>query len=173
MSGTSLLQTFIISPLLSFIFYQVAWLYTPGTAKMRLKEYGNIDRTIVNLVLICSLVMLGWMFLFPTIDLLNGKDNIRAFGPYWWAFWYYPVILMITQLLWTNRFRQSEVFKFVIGFLLIAQPFFIEKLVISITSFNRDYLPSYFSSTFSTSALGRLVISILVATLEVFINLNI
>ncbi len=66
----------------------------------------------------------------------------RMFGPYWFTFWSRPVIyLFCTQLLWIKRIRKSIWIKLVIGILLILA-WNIERFIIIITSYHRDFLPN-------------------------------
>lgn len=63
-------------------------------------------------------------------------------GPYWWFYW-----LLIfcngasIQLLWFKRFRESEVWLFIIS-IIVSVGMWLERFVIIVTSLHRDFLPS-------------------------------
>jgi hypothetical protein len=62
----------------------------------------------------------------------------RISGPYWWAYWYLIANnILLPNLLWFKKIRQSA---WILP--LLVFPSFIEPIVIIITSFHRDYLPS-------------------------------
>lgn len=63
-------------------------------------------------------------------------------GPYWWSYW-----LLIfcngasIQLLWFERFRNSEFWLFLIS-IVVSVGMWLERFVIIVTSLHRDFLPS-------------------------------
>lgn len=63
-------------------------------------------------------------------------------GPYWWSYW-----LLIfcngasIQLLWFKRFRESELWLFLIS-VVVSVGMWLERFVIIVTSLHRDFLPS-------------------------------
>jgi molybdopterin-containing oxidoreductase family membrane subunit len=74
----------------------------------------------------------------------------RAFGPYAWAYWIMVSCNVISpQIFWFKRFRRSIPVMFVVSIFVNIGMWF-ERFVITVTSLNRDFLPSswnYFSPT--------------------------
>ncbi len=72
----------------------------------------------------------------------------RAFGPYAWAYWIMVSCNVISpQLFWFKKLRTSIAVSFIIAFFVNIGMWF-ERFVITVTSLNRDFLPSswhYFS----------------------------
>jgi len=90
-----------------------------------------------------------------SINNTSDKDyfsNInRMFGPYWFAFWIYPFAYsFLTQLLWIKTIKDSPTIRFFIAFVILIAVS-IEKVIIILTSFHRDHLPSGW--TYSTNGL--------------------
>jgi molybdopterin-containing oxidoreductase family membrane subunit len=66
----------------------------------------------------------------------------RAFGPYAWAYWIMVSCNVITpQLFWSKTIRTSITASFIISIFVNIGMWF-ERFVITITSLNRDFLPS-------------------------------
>lgn len=74
----------------------------------------------------------------------------RAFGPYAWAYWTMVSCNVITpQLFWFKKLRTSIVVSFILSIFVNIGMWF-ERFVITVTSLNRDFLPSswrYFQPT--------------------------
>jgi len=74
----------------------------------------------------------------------------RATGPYAWAVWtMFTCNVVVPQLLWIKRLRNTVPVIFVISILINVGMWF-ERFVIIVTSLHRDYLPSswgYFRPT--------------------------
>lgn len=74
----------------------------------------------------------------------------RAFGPYAWAYWIMVSCNVITpQLFWFKKLRTSITVSFVLSIFVNIGMWF-ERFVITVTSLNRDFLPSswrYFEPT--------------------------
>ena len=74
----------------------------------------------------------------------------RAFGPYWWAYWIMIGCIVISpQFFWVRSLRRNPAFLFVISIFVNIGMWF-ERFVITVSSLNRDFLPSswgYFSPT--------------------------
>jgi molybdopterin-containing oxidoreductase family membrane subunit len=67
--------------------------------------------------------------------------SYRAFGDYWWAFWsLFACNLLIPQLLWLKRFRQSVPFLAFVSIAVTVGMFF-ERFVIITTSLAHEYIP--------------------------------
>ena len=64
----------------------------------------------------------------------------RMFGKYWFGYWTQPLLwVSLTQLLRIKTIRKNVLLRIVFSFLLIVS---IERFVILVTAFHRDYLPS-------------------------------
>ncbi|MEM7403062.1 MAG: NrfD/PsrC family molybdoenzyme membrane anchor subunit [Myxococcota bacterium] len=74
----------------------------------------------------------------------------RAFGPYAWAYWtMISCNVLIPQIFWFKRWRTHIGVSFVVSIFVNIGMWF-ERFVITVTSLNRDFLPSswrYFSPT--------------------------
>jgi len=74
----------------------------------------------------------------------------RAFGPYAWAYWIMVTCNVVSpQLFWFKRLRTNPAFIFVICIFVNIGMWF-ERFVITVSSLNRDFLPTswgYFSPT--------------------------
>lgn len=66
----------------------------------------------------------------------------RAFGPYAWSYWIMVSCNVITpQLFWSKRIRTNITASFIISIFVNIGMWF-ERFVITVTSLNRDFLPS-------------------------------
>jgi Ni/Fe-hydrogenase subunit HybB-like protein len=66
----------------------------------------------------------------------------RAFGPYAWAYWTMVICNVVTpQLFWFKKLRTSITVSFIVAALVNVGMWF-ERFVITVTSLNRDFLPS-------------------------------
>jgi len=74
----------------------------------------------------------------------------RAFGPYWWSYWWMISCNVICpHLFWFKKLRENMVFVFIVSIFVNIGMWF-ERFVIIVTSLHRDYLPSswgYFRPT--------------------------
>lgn len=74
----------------------------------------------------------------------------RAFGPYSWAYWTMLTCNVVSpQLFWFKKMRTSIVVSFVLSIFVNIGMWF-ERFVITVTSLNRDFLPSswrYYQAT--------------------------
>ena len=67
----------------------------------------------------------------------------RMFGKYWFGIWTQPILwFLVTQLLRVKRFCKNIFLRILFSFILIIS---IERFIIFITFFQRDYLPSSFT----------------------------
>jgi Ni/Fe-hydrogenase subunit HybB-like protein len=63
-------------------------------------------------------------------------------GPYWWSYWLLILCNGLSiQLLWFDRFRNSEFWLFTIS-VIVSIGMWLERFVIIVTSLHRDFLPS-------------------------------
>lgn len=66
----------------------------------------------------------------------------RMTGPYWLGYWIYPFSYGIfPQLLWVKKIKRIKAIRILTALLLLFA-IYVERLVIWITSFHRDYVPS-------------------------------
>ncbi|UUF13765.1 MULTISPECIES: hypothetical protein [Flavobacterium] len=64
----------------------------------------------------------------------------RLFGEYWFGIWSQPILwFALTQLLRFKKVSKNALLRMIFSFLLIVS---IERFIIFISSFHRDYLPS-------------------------------
>lgn len=89
--------------------------------------------------------LIAWIigiFVFYTESNVEEQNNMlnRMFGKYWVGFWVQPILwFSITQLVRIKKIRRNVFLRIIFSFLLLIS---IEKYVIIIVSFHRDYLPS-------------------------------
>jgi molybdopterin-containing oxidoreductase family membrane subunit len=82
----------------------------------------------------------GW-YSSSQYEVFMIKNRIWT-GPYWWAYWLLILCNGLSiQTLWFKRFRESEVWLFIIS-LIVSLGMWLERFVIIITSLHRDFLPS-------------------------------
>jgi len=74
----------------------------------------------------------------------------RATGPYWWAYWIMVTCNVISpQIFWWKKARTNMLLVFIVSIFVNIGMWF-ERFVITVTSLNRDFLPSswhYYSPT--------------------------
>lgn len=84
------------------------------------------------------------------------------FGKYWMLEWFGPIMyLLLSQLFWLRKLYIKKAALITLAIMLLILP--SEKLVIIITSFHRDYLPSswtMYNSTFIPEILLNIIIFI-------------
>ncbi|WP_299886612.1 hypothetical protein [uncultured Lacinutrix sp.] len=95
-------------------------------------------------------------YLFSTIYFYSTEENTffsnRATGPYWWAYWIMllrPFIFcLLIQLFWFKRFQRKNFLNFIliliIFIIVLASGPNLERYIIFITSWHRDYAPNNF-----------------------------
>lgn len=117
------------------------------------------------------------IFFFTTIVELNVLDEEsknyllhRMFGKYWFGFWLQPLLwFSMSQLLRIKSIQKNILLKLIFSFFFIVS---IERIVIIITSFHRDYLPSSWtmtSSSYSSNLFLELLIKISIFLLSIVI----
>lgn len=103
---------------------------------------------IIYLIYTISYYIYYLNFIISEDDYLSSKN--RATGPYAWAYWIMILRSLIfsslTQLFWLKKFKNKGFSNFILTFfifiILLFSGVFIERFIIIITSFHRDYLPS-------------------------------
>lgn len=138
----------------------VYWFLKAGNAKQQL----GLVIVAANWVLLIAGTIYGVYWLtelgyshffvgieFETIGIVNDSEADkyndyallnRMTGPYWWAYWSMLAFnLLIPQLLWFRKIRNSSIAAFIFP-LLLNYGLLFERFIIIITSLQRDYLPS-------------------------------
>ncbi|MNK69849.1 hypothetical protein D3C87_892560 [compost metagenome] len=139
-----------------------------------LQKINNQSNRFISFTGIVYLIV----FLLATIIELNISDQEsknylfnRMFGKYWFGFWLQPLLwFSMSQLLRIKSIQKRTLLKLIFSFFFIIS---IEKTVIIITSFHRDYLPSswtmsayYYSSNLFLELLIKL--SIFLISVRIF-----
>ncbi|WP_452222614.1 hypothetical protein [Lacinutrix chionoecetis] len=112
-------------------------------------------------------------FVYYIVDLTNYyffKDHSlfteRATGTYWFAYWIMllrPFLFcLLIQLLWIKQLQRKNVVNFllvlIILFLVLASGANIERYIILLTSFHRDYAPDNFYLFNQETTLFQLIV---------------
>jgi hypothetical protein len=146
---------------LTTILYLVLSIFIKNQLIKQVDEQSNRFISFVGVI-----YLIVWM-ISTVIDLSSvdeeSKTSLlnRMFGEYWFGFWLQPLLwFSITQLLRFKAIRRNILLRLVFSFFLILS---IERIVIIITSFHRDYLPSswsMYSSIYPSNILIELPIRI-------------
>lgn len=106
----------------------------------------KIDEEAVQFISLTGIVyFLVWIIgicIFYTESNLEEQSIMinRMFGRYWFGFWFQPVLwFVVTQLLRFKKVSKNVFLRLIFSFVLIIS---IERFVIIVISFHRDYLPS-------------------------------
>lgn len=106
----------------------------------------KIDEEAVQFISLTGIVyFIVWIIgicIFYTESNLEEQSNMinRMFGRYWFGFWFQPVLwFVVTQLLRFKKVSKNVFLRLIFSFVLIIS---IERFVIIVISFHRDYLPS-------------------------------
>lgn len=122
---------------LLFLFLSI---FTRRTLLYKLDEEAKKFISFVGIVYL--IVWIVGIFVFYTESNVEEQNSMlnRMFGKYWIGFWVQPILwFLITQLLRIKRVWKNTILRIIFSLLLIIS---IEKYIIIITSFHRDYLPS-------------------------------
>jgi hypothetical protein len=102
--------------------------------------------TFVNLLSLAAELFIAWYGQNTYEYFVFSQDKVNAFSPYGWSYWLMLCLnFLIPLLLWFKRLRKSIVFTIFMILILNAGRWY-ERLVIWITSYYRDYLPSSWST---------------------------
>jgi molybdopterin-containing oxidoreductase family membrane subunit len=121
-------------------------LYFTLTIFTKNQNIKTIDEEATKLIsLIGILFAITWIIsIVVELNVLNEEDKAlmlkRICGKYWFGFWIQPLLwIAITQALRYTRIRKNALIRLIMSVFLLLS---IEKMIIIITSFHRDYLPS-------------------------------
>lgn len=121
-------------------------LYFTLTVFSKNQKIKTIDEEATKLIsLIGILFAITWIIsIVVELNVLNEEDKAlmlkRICGKYWFGFWIQPLLwIAITQALRYTRIRKNALIRLIMSVFLLLS---IEKMIIIITSFHRDYLPS-------------------------------
>lgn len=131
-----------------FLFESIIWLFAQYfTRELFRNTIDEIDLCSVFIIKCVGAIGLAvWLIGFYEWYISDGSGfesyfpYSRIFGPYWVAFWRFPVFLFLVQLLWFSKLGQSKLFRFVI-IIILALVLYLEDITIFLTSLHRDYLP--------------------------------
>ncbi|WP_034058598.1 hypothetical protein [Lacinutrix jangbogonensis] len=126
----------------------------------KFKNIKRINRSFFQYAIKTIRIVAIVYILYYIFDLANyhfTKDQSlfskRAAGPYWFAYWIMLlqpfVFCLLIQLLWLNKYQKKSIHNFILVFFIffftLASGANIERYIILITSFHRDYAPdSYY-----------------------------
>ncbi len=133
---------------LGFAWFSIILVINRISIKNQFKVLGEaVDNSAIYLVRYTGLLFL----IYTTFSSLGSiryseyeKYSIinRMFGSFWFGFWIYPFAYsVLTQLLWVKGMRSNNAIRLLIALILIIA-LSIEKLIILVTSLNRDYIES-------------------------------
>lgn len=138
-------QTFlqlIESPLSAFLFFTLCSLILSQLKHTSIKLIANkIGYIATYLMLFAAALSLG-MYAFQVLEAIFTIYNLQVTGSYWYALWYYPVVLILVQLLWFKKLRNITGIRLLAGILLLISPQIIEILL---SSLKADFTPSGWS----------------------------
>lgn len=148
-----------------FLFESIIWLFaqyfTREQFRNTIDEIDLCSIFIIKWVGIVSLVTLSYnMYEFYISESEHYNFYNRIFGPYWFAFWRFPVFLFLVQLLWSSRLSQSKLFRFVI-IIILALVLYLEDITIFLTSLHRDYLPGSWRDYYGNISIINILIKCL------------
>lgn len=138
------LQIITVDFFTAFGLYSLLFLFLSiFTKKPFLYKLDEEAKKFISFVgIIYLMVWIIGIFVFYTESNVEEQNNMlnRMFGKYWVGFWVQPILwFSITQLVRIKKICRNVILRIIFSFLLLIS---IEKYVIIITSFHRDYLPS-------------------------------
>ncbi|UOX33301.1 hypothetical protein LXD69_14805 [Flavobacterium sediminilitoris] len=138
------LQVIQIDFFISFGLFTILYLFFSIFIKNSIiKKIDEESSQFISFIGIIYLIV--WITgIFIQLNILNEEDKTsllnRMFGKYWFGYWVQPLLwISITQLLRIKAIRKNIILRILFSILLILS---IERIIIIITSFHRDYLPS-------------------------------
>lgn len=139
-----LLQIIIVDFFTAFGLYSLLFLVVSIFVKniILYKIDDQATKFISFVGLIYFIVWIIGIFVFYAESNIEDQNNMinRMFGKYWFVIWTQPILwLLVTQLLRIESIYKNIFLRILFSIILIIS---IERFVIIITSFHRDYLPS-------------------------------
>ncbi|TXI64778.1 MAG: hypothetical protein E6Q46_06760 [Flavobacterium sp.] len=147
--------------------------------KTALYQFDNQVKRFVSFVGVLYIIfwVLGTIVYYIDCNPVEKSAMIdRMFGKYWFGIWIQPLLwFVLSQIFRIKLFSKNILIRIIASFFLI---FSIERLIIIISSFHRDYLPSswtiyrqldIYPSNFILSILMKILIFILFVGLYTFI----
>lgn len=125
--------------LYTFLYFFVS-IFIKNPVLKKVDDKANAFISFVGIV-----YLLVWITgLIIELTILTPEDKTallnRMFGKYWFGYWVQPVLwVLLTQLLRFPIIRKNVLIRLLFSVFLMLS---IERMVIIITSFHRDYLPS-------------------------------
>lgn len=143
--------------LFGFGVYSILYVGKPkGFESARSFSIERFDDLSCTLFSIAGLFYLGLWVQDLSLAFANANENgfdwltPMILGPYGYTFWIRPLLVLFsTQILWVKKWRRNKILRTIIA---ISMVFSIEKLVLSLSFLNRDYLPSSWSFPFADVA---------------------
>lgn len=157
----------IESPLLAFLFCTLFSFLFSLSKQTSIRLTAHRVGTIATYLMMLSAALLLGIYAFQILESIFTINTMQITGPYWFAFWYYPVVLLLVQLLWLKKLRNSINLRLLAGVLLCFMPKLIEILVIIITSRQSDYVSSGWSLSYYWPLLLVLINAILITVVEI------
>lgn len=148
-------ETLLKSILFGFGIYSIfKLLFKPlfsDATKIKIEKFDNSACSIIPVIGL--IYLLNWLgTLFFQYNNLEDQAEIyqmksRLFGAYWFGYWLQPSLFLSSQLLWFKKLRKIILIRIIIALTLILS---IESIVVYMTSFHRDYLPSSWTVPLTT-----------------------
>lgn len=118
--------------------------------------------TAIKLLRVSGIAYL-FFFMLDTYMLniqLGGDFLNHIIGAYWLYYWFSPIMyLFLSQLLWIKKLSSKKSGLIIFSLLLLLLP--SQKLLVFITAFHRDYLPSGYTM-YSSGIMIEFVLNIIV-----------
>jgi len=106
-------------------------------------------KTAIQIVRWVGLFMLVIWLVGTIVDLLNGEITSRASGEHAWAYWMMVLGPLLSQLLWIKKVRTTFIgLIFVASGLIWTSGVFLEEITMTLSNFERDYVPEEFDTEF-------------------------
>lgn len=149
----------------------VALLQTSNLKKLAVKEAFVLTAVqvlrvagIIYFMLFCVDAYLQYRA--STAGIGNVSVQPPMFGQYWIYYWSSPLMyLLLSQLFWIKKLYMKKAALITLSIMLLLLP--SEKLIIIITSFHRDYLPSSWTM-YNSTFLPEVILNIIIFIFMVF-----
>jgi len=154
------LDFFLLSGFLGFAIWTIIWTYGKSKGWKIHYEVDDIDVVAVKTIIFLGIIYFTWLA-------LNFQQSDRMFGKYWFGVWtYYITYILLPQLFWFHKARNSKILRILVAFWILIL-LLVEKIIIIVTSFHRDYSDVGLGSYFWLSTMLNLLVSISTFTIIV------